>query len=98
MKVGSIVELTKKLTSEDLEILTRRGLTITRKTPYVIKDGPRRQQWVDKNGKKFLVNAILLEEIGWVWFDSTYFSEIQPPIASEELEEVLNSISDKAFA
>lgn len=74
MQPGSIVELTKELTLEDIRLLMFAGLHITRGVPYVVEKGPIKDN-------RFWINCawITLQEFPGSWLNSDYFSELEPP-------------------
>jgi len=83
MQPGSIIELTRDLTNEDLRLLAKHGVRLTKNTPYVIKDGPKQELWRGR-----IAVTILLEEEPHVWVNSQYFSELQAP-GEVSLSEIL---------
>lgn len=86
MKIGSIVELSKKLTAVDFELMQEKAVSIKKDVPYIIEMGPKMQEW-ERHGIKYIVHAITLDAFPKVWFNSTYFSEVQSPdeISAEEM-------------
>lgn len=87
MQKGSIIELTKGLKGIDFDRVREKAPLLARKTPYIIQDGPKMQEWRNEFGKKGMVHAILLREFPDVWLNSSYFSELQEPgeVSIEEI-------------
>ncbi|SRR5260221_5747830 len=87
MQPGSIVELTKNLKGIDFDRVREKTPSLAKQTPYIIQDGPKMQEWKNQFGRKGIVHAILLDEFPEIWFNMSYFSEVQAPdeLSAEEV-------------